>query len=188
MKFLESSVCSAITATLLLVALFSNSVFAEGELLVVSYKQDLFATNPHGKNLPIVDEAALEAACVAMALAHNMQAAYKAGQAPHPVAVFPSLGGVKLANERLLIETGLDQEECPIGKDMADPDYPEVPLMYKALGELVRDFIGNDGQLVICPLCWNNRGYDNDDMFDGAILDQAAIGGLFFSPGKSIDF
>jgi hypothetical protein len=166
----------------LAVGVSPTNASADGELLVVSYKQDLFASNPHGKNLPIVNEAGLEAACVAMALAHNMQEAFESGASETQVAVFPSLAGVKLANEQLLLQTGLHEEECPIGKDQ------NGIMIYKTLGNLVRDFISSGGRLVICPLCWINRGYKLSDAFTGAVLDQNEIPALFLSPGKSVDF
>jgi hypothetical protein len=158
--------------------------FAADELLVVTYKQDLFSTNPHGKSLPIINDAAVEAACVAMAVAHNLQMgyAYQMQLPPgvaawQPVAVFPSLGGVKLANERLLTETGLADVECPYSATAS-----------KSLAQMIRDFISAGGRLVICPLCWTSRGYDASDAFDGAELDQSAVPGLFLSAGKALDF
>ena len=61
----------ALLAVVVLASSFST-VSAQ-EAIVITYKQDLLVANPRGKNLPIKDSAAVEAACVATALARNLQ-------------------------------------------------------------------------------------------------------------------
>ncbi len=172
--------------SLALLGLVTNSPLASAEdsLFVITFKQDLFSANPHGRKLPIVNRAAVEAACVAMAIAHNFQMGYQYGmdlppgvKAWQPVAVFPSLGGVTLANEQLLVDSGLAEEECPYAENASKP-----------LAQMIRDYMDAGGRLVICPLCWYSRGYDPNDAFEGAELEQSAVPGLFLSPGKSLDF
>jgi hypothetical protein len=173
-------------------ALLASAQVWACEAIVVTFKQDLAVTTPRGRSLPIIDSAAVEAACVATALARNLQmAATSSGQS---VGMFPALAGVKLANERFLIDSKAGAELC------FDPDEDEygyessdfgvaVPDDYTLLIDLVRQFLDVGGRMVVCPLCWFSREYPPGDLIDGAIIgDQQTVGPLFLKAKKVIDF
>ena len=124
--------------------------------------------------------------------------------------MFPALAGVKLANERLLLESGVGAEAC------LDPDENslgyfsedfgiDVPDDYTLLIDVVRDFLSPpqplppeppiaNGRMVVCPLCWNSRGYDPETFPTGDLLEGAEIGTpttvgpLFLQALKVVDF
>lgn len=188
-------------------ALFAGQVLAQ-QAIVITYKQDLFEENRIGKNLAIPSRAGVEAACVATVLARNLQLA--SGMSGQEVAMFPALAGVKLANERLLLESGVGAEPC------LDPDEDavgyfsddfgiDVPDDFTLLIDVVRVFLSPpqppvpappiaDGRMVVCPLCWNSRGYDAatfpiGDLFEGAeIGTSSTVGPLFLEAQKVVDF
>jgi hypothetical protein len=174
-------------------ALAAPARLSASEAIVISYKQDLVVatTNPRQKR-PTLDSAAVEAACVATALARNLQmAAANSGQA---VAMFPALGGVKLANERFLIKSKagaqacFDPDEDTVGYDSVDFNIA-VPDDYTLLIDLVRQFLQADGRMVVCPLCWMSRGYPATDLIDGAeVGTPMTVGPLFLQAEKVIDF
>lgn len=162
------------------------------EAIIVTFKQDLFLATASGKNLPVTDKAAVEAACVATALARNLQ--IHAGQTGQSVAMFPALAGVKLANERLLLRSKAGAETC-YDPDMDTVGYksPDFRIAvaddYTLLIDLVRQFLAAEGRMVVCPLCWTSRGYPEDDLFEGAeIGTSTTVGPLFLEAQKAIDF
>ncbi|MBP8283802.1 MAG: DsrE family protein [Chromatiaceae bacterium] len=181
----------ALLAVVVLASSFST-VSAQ-EAIVITYKQNLLVANPRGKNLPIKDSAAVEAACVATALARNLQ--MYAGTSHQEVAMFPALAGVKLANERYLIETRAGAEACydpgmnPSGY-YSDEFEKWVPEDYTLLIDLVRQYLNvAKGRMIVCPLCWVSREYDNEDLFEGAeIGTSTTVGPLFVNAQKVIDF
>ena len=43
--------------------------------------------------------------------------------------------------------------------------------------------------MIVCPLCWVSREYDNEDLFEGAeIGTSTTVGPLFVNAQKVIDF
>lgn len=162
------------------------------DAIVITFKQDLKVATPGGRNLPIIDQAAVEAACVATALARNLQmAATVSGQT---VAMFPALAGVKLANEALLIDSKAGAEACfdpdedGVGYQSSDFGIM-VPDDYTLLIDLVRQFIAAEGRMLVCPLCWVSRGYPQTDLIPGAeIGTPQTVGPLFLGAQKVIDF
>ena len=179
---------------LALLALPATQALAQQQILI-TYKQDLSEANPRGKNLPIPSESGIEAACVATALARNLQmASATSGQT---VAMFPALAGVKLANERLLLQSRLGAQLCfdPGHEGYFSDDFGfDVPDDYTLLIDLVRQFLAAEGRIVVCPLCWYSRGYDVADYPDGDLFPEAeigtpaTIGPLFLQAQKAIDF
>jgi predicted peroxiredoxin len=176
-------------------ALLASAQVWACEAIVVTFKQDLAVTTPRGRSLPIIDSAAVEAACVATALARNLQiAAVGEKGTGKKVSMFPALGGVKLANERFLIDSKAGAELC------FDPDKDKhgykssdfavaVPDDYTLLIDLVRQFLDVGGRMVVCPLCWLSREYPSEDLIDGAIIgDEQTVGPLFLKAKKVIDF
>lgn len=80
-----------------------------------------------------------------------------------------------------------------------------MPDDYTLLIDVVRDFLSppqplppeppiTDGRMVVCPLCWNSRGYDaatfpTGDLLEGAeIGTPATVGPLFLQALKVVDF
>lgn len=109
--------------------------------------------------------------------------------------MFPALAGVKLANERYLIETRAGAEACYDPGMNPDGYYSEefkkwVPEDYTLLIDLVRQYLNvAKGRMIVCPLCWVSREYDNEDLFEGAeIGTSATVGPLFVNAQKVIDF
>ena len=213
---------SFITLTSVLALTGLASVFPasadEGEFpinpdVVTTFQQDLLAQPPHGfatpprgsgqgpqgYALPMADEAGVEAACIAISLSRIL---VKSEQA---VTLFPSIAGVKLANETLLDETGVGEELCmnpfytPDGSNPVEP--PEVPLK-----QHLKLFVAEGGNILVCPLCWNSRGYTDEDLITvddmeectdpplgeecGAIAvgSSSTVAPTFINAGKSIDF
>jgi hypothetical protein len=108
--------------------------------------------------------------------------------------MFPAVAGVKLANERFLIDSKAGAEACfdpdadSAGYHSVDFDIA-VPDDYTLLIDLVRQFLDVDGQMVVCPLCWISRGYPRTDLFDDAeIGTPGTVGPLFLNAQKVIDF
>jgi predicted peroxiredoxin len=173
-------------------ALFASAQVWACEAIVVTFKQDLVVTTPRGRSLPIIDSAAVEAACVATALARNLQLAAKSsGQ---KVGMFPALAGVKLANERFLIDSKAGAQRCfdpdtdKHGYKSSDFGVP-VPDDYTLLIDLVRQFLDAGGRMVVCPLCWVSREYPPTALIEGAeIGTPQTVGPLFLKAEKVIDF
>ncbi|MCG6896814.1 MAG: hypothetical protein LJE61_14755 [Thiocapsa sp.] len=170
----------------------------EPEAIVVTFKQDLLVPAPRGRNRAVIDSAAVEAACVATALARNLQmAAESSGQS---VAMFPALAGVKLANEPLLIRSKAGAEACfdpdEDSEGYESPDFNiSVPDDYTLLLDLVRQFLDVGGRMVVCPLCWVSRGYPPCALIEGSGTGATAeigtpetVGPLFLNAQKVIDF
>jgi predicted peroxiredoxin len=162
------------------------------EAIVITFKQDLVVATPQGRNLPIIDSAAVEAACIAAALARNLQmAAEGTGQ---QVGMFPALAGVKLVNKTFLIQSRAGAQRCfdpdpdTLGYESTDFGV-SVPDDYTLLIDLVTQFLDVGGRVVVCPLCWISRGYSETDLLDGAEIGTAAtVGPLFLGAEKVIDF
>ncbi|MFB1487633.1 MULTISPECIES: DsrE family protein [unclassified Thiocapsa] len=162
------------------------------EAIVVTFKQDLVVATPRGRNLPIIDSAAVEAACIATTLARNLQTAAEAtGQ---HVGMFPALAGVKLVNKTFLINSRAGAQPC-FDPDPDTEGYESidlgisVPDDYTLLIDLVTQFLDVGGRVVVCPLCWLSRGYSETDLLDGAeIGTPETVGPLFLGAQKVIDF
>ena len=168
--------------------------------VVITFQRDLFSQPPHGvgqpaqaKALTMPDEGSVEAACIAVSLGRIL---VKSGQA---ATLFPSIAGVKLANETLLDETDLGAEECmnpfyhPDKNPTADPLVP--------LKEHLKLFVEEGGNILVCPLCWNSREYTEDDLIEVQVLscpldpgcaiavgNSETVAPTFINAEKSIDF
>jgi hypothetical protein len=104
---------------------------------------------------------------------------------------------VKLANERLLLESGLGAQLCfdpgHVGYFSDDFSF-EVPDDYTLLIDLVREFLNADGRMLICPLCWYGRAYDDapypvgDRFSEAEVGTPETVGPLFVQAQKVIDF
>lgn len=179
---------------LALLTLPATQALAQQDILI-TYKQDLSEANPRGKNLPIPNNSGIEAACVATALARNLQSA--SSTSGQTVAMFPALAGVKLANQRLLLESELGAQLCfdPGHEGYFSDDFGfDVPDDYTLLIDLVRQFLKVEGRMVVCPLCWYSRAYDGatypvGDLFLNAEIGTPdTVGPLFLNAQKVIDF
>ncbi|NCC28958.1 MAG: hypothetical protein EOM22_12655 [Gammaproteobacteria bacterium] len=176
-----------------LCSLLSAPVHAEApEAIVVTFKQDLVVATPSGRNLPIIDSAAVEAACIATTLARNLQTA--ADASGQHVGMFPALAGVKLVNKTFLIGSRAGAQRCfdpdPDTEGYQSTDFGiSVPDDYTLLIDLVRQFLDVGGRVVVCPLCWISRGYSETDLLDGAEIGiPETVGPLFLGAQKVIDF
>lgn len=124
--------------------------FRQGmQRVVVSYKMSPVTEDG-------LDEAAVEAACVAVSLAKTMQADGA------DVTLFTTLDGVAIANEEELKDNGLGAELCLTpGSDGPPPDnYPLDDTTM--LREHILGFLNNGGSIVACGLCWITRYGDID--------------------------
>jgi len=157
MKFTTLSKARMLAATAMALSLVTSTITAADT--VVTFQQDLFKATLKGKQKLQVNKPGVEAACIAISLAQNVLLPIPGPSDPptdtlasQPVVLFPATAGVKLVNESLLIESGIGDELC------ADPNFGDdgkTPLL-----QHLKHFIALGGDVVVCPLCWNSRGYN----------------------------
>ena len=121
-----------------------------------------------------------EPACVALQIGMNLMMDDLNGEdeggkviPADSVTLFATIDGVELVYEGNVF----DSEDCL------------TPNGYKSLDTLLAGFVKLGGEIKICPLCWNARGYaGSDPKFDAEVANAFDIHSLFLYADKVIAF
>jgi predicted peroxiredoxin len=124
---------------------------------------------------PTVDA---EPACVALQIGMNLlmddlngtEAGGKVTPADH-VVLFATLDGVKLVASN---------------SDLSATCF--TPGGQQPLSEILSQFLGRGGDVVVCSLCWNARGYLETQLTYGIVAEASDIHSLFLYADKVIPF
>jgi hypothetical protein len=117
-----------------------------------------------------------EPACVALQIGMNLLMDNLGGVEVTPadsVILFLTLDGVEL------VARDYSKLDC------RTPAGPNAASLSGLLNKFVNDL---GGEVVICPLCWAERGYVDGDQTHGIVGDAFDIHDLFLHADKVIDF
>jgi hypothetical protein len=109
-----------------------------------------------------------EAACLSVTLARSL----RGGDPSANVTLFPTLDGVTIGDSKVVSSRRF---KC------------NTPWGEVSLQENLEAFLnGNPNNMVICPLCWEERY--GDQLPDYGVLNPPAVGALLLNAEKIIDF